>query len=330
MNAQAGESTLGLGEEALLLYRHVLRSLPGTLDEHAEAVGWAAPHTATLLDELERLQLVRRGADGTVLVDDPRATVGRLLDSEESQLDDRRRGLLALRETLETFEYDYRRGLQLSGPRTPPWERLAPGEVSTAVDQLLRTSSGQLRQVSRYITHGPGHEDTVRRQRRRWIAAGGTSRSIFAQTVLESPRWTAFAESRAAEGEQQRYLPADAIPVGFAVFGRTAVLVPSGDPDEDFLLVRDPSLINVFVALFEELWRRAEPALGRGASDGEVRMLELLALGFKDEAIARQLGLSLRTVRRRIAALMEEHGAETRYQLGLAVGRLGLLDGGRR
>jgi DNA-binding CsgD family transcriptional regulator len=330
MNHEPGESALGLREEALLLYRHVLRSLPGTPGEHAHAVGWSSEHTAGLLGDLERLGLVRRAADGTVRVDDPRATVGRLLDGEEAELDDRRRRLLELRETLETFEYDYRRGLQLSGPRTPPWERLAPSQMGTAVDHLLRTSTGPLLQVSRYISDGPGHEDTVRRQRERWLAAGGTGRSIFAQSVLESPRWSAFAEARAAEGEQQRYLPADAIPVGFGVFGRAGVLVPGGRPDEDVLLVRDPGLVQVFVVLFEELWRRAQPALGRDASKGEARLLELLALGFKDEAIARQLGLSLRTVRRRIAAVMEEHGVETRYQLGLAVGRLGLLDGGRR
>jgi DNA-binding CsgD family transcriptional regulator len=330
MNPQPGDPALGLGEEALLLYRHVLRSLPAAADEHARAVGWSTGHTDGLLGDLERFGLVRRSADGTVRVDDPRATVGRLLDGEEAELDDRRRRLLELREALETFEYDYRRGLQLSGPRTPPWERLAPSEMGAAVDHLLRTSTGPLLQVSRYIGHGPGHDDTVRRQRGRWLAAGGTSRSIFAQTVLESPRWSTFAESRAAEGEQQRYLPADAIPVGFGVFGRAGVLVPGGSADEDALLVRDPILTQVFVALFEELWRRAQPALGPNASEGEVRLLELLALGFKDEAIARQLGLSLRTVRRRIAAVMDEHGAETRYQLGLAVGRLGLPDGGRR
>src|SRR5690606_9541825 len=99
-------------------------------------------------------------------------------------------------------------------------------------------------QISRYITQGPGHEDEVRRQRRRGLAEGRTSRSIFAQSVLESPRWFAFAERRAADGELQRYLPADAIPVGFAVFGRAGVMMGGGGAEQDFLLVRDPALVD--------------------------------------------------------------------------------------
>jgi DNA-binding GntR family transcriptional regulator len=41
----------------------------------------------------------------------------------------------------------------------------------------------------------------------------------------------------------------------------------------------------------------------------------------KDEAIARQLGVSLRTARRWLANLMAERGVTTRFQLGLTVAR---------
>jgi DNA-binding NarL/FixJ family response regulator len=54
-------------------------------------------------------------------------------------------------------------------------------------------------------------------------------------------------------------------------------------------------------------------------------VLELLQLGMKDETIARQLGVSLRTVRRRIAALMDDLGVDTRFQAGLEAARRGLI-----
>jgi DNA-binding NarL/FixJ family response regulator len=41
----------------------------------------------------------------------------------------------------------------------------------------------------------------------------------------------------------------------------------------------------------------------------------------KDEAIARYLGVSLRTVRRRVAHLMAVNGVDTRFQLGWALAR---------
>jgi DNA-binding NarL/FixJ family response regulator len=41
----------------------------------------------------------------------------------------------------------------------------------------------------------------------------------------------------------------------------------------------------------------------------------------KDEAIARYLGVSLRTVRRRVARLMAVNGVDTRFQLGWVLAR---------
>jgi hypothetical protein len=50
--------------------------------------------------------------------------------------------------------------------------------------------------------------------------------------------------------------------------------------------------------------------------EASVRPLPLLS-GFTDEAIARQLGTSHRTVQRRVAALMADLGAQTRFQVGV-------------
>ena len=54
-------------------------------------------------------------------------------------------------------------------------------------------------------------------------------------------------------------------------------------------------------------------------------LLRQLAAGAKDEQIARTLGLSLRTVRRRVADLMIELGADTRFQAGVEAARRGWL-----
>jgi DNA-binding NarL/FixJ family response regulator len=54
--------------------------------------------------------------------------------------------------------------------------------------------------------------------------------------------------------------------------------------------------------------------------------MTLLAAGFKDDAIARQLALSSRTVGRRVAELMESLGARTRFQAGIHAQRRRLLE----
>jgi DNA-binding NarL/FixJ family response regulator len=69
-----------------------------------------------------------------------------------------------------------------------------------------------------------------------------------------------------------------------------------------------------------------DPGHKRSAPAAEdAHLLALMAAGLKDEVVARRLGLSLRTVRRRIANLMDELGADTRFQAGLEAARRGWL-----
>lgn len=312
--------------EAQALFRRVLRSMPATLDQHATALGWTTTAAAQRLSELESLRLVQTTTEGMLRADDPRATLGRLLDSEEADLDHRRQQVLELRRSIENYETDYRRGLQLSGPRVPPWEQVTPSEAPAVLAHLARTSRGPVLQVVGGVDIGTGHPDDLSRHREEPVAAGREHRTIFPLAVLTDPRWHAFAADRASAGETQRYR--EDIPVQFAVYGRSGVLLDEGGrEDSDFLLIRPLALIDVFVALFDELWRRSVPVHQDDTAQQDRKVLELLALGFKDEAIARHLGLGLRTVRRRISALMVEHRADTRFQLGLAVSRRGLLAG---
>ena len=62
-----------------------------------------------------------------------------------------------------------------------------------------------------------------------------------------------------------------------------------------------------------------------GLRDQRRLLLAELADGVKDEQIARNLDLSLRTVRRRVASLMSELGVDTRFQAGVEAVRRGWL-----
>src|SRR5699024_8168734 len=254
-----------------------------------------------------------------------------LLDDEEAELAERRQGLLDVRLAIETYETDFRQGLQQSGPPVPPWERIPASEVPAAIERLIRASNGPVLQVTSTLARGAGHLESVKRLRAEVMASGREQRSVFPLAVLADTDWRQLAETRARAGEQQRYL--EDVPLDFLVVGDAGVLLSDESEDEsesvvrapDMLLVRAPNLQRLFGALFAELWRRADPVHDGGAAEADLRMLELLALGLKDEAIARHLGLGLRTIRRRVSAMMDEHGVETRFQLGLAVARRGLL-----
>ena len=152
-------------------------------------------------------------------------------------------------------------------------------------------------------------------------------RTIYPADAMVTPEGREWVQSWAEAGEEQRVSLVP--PSDFAVFDDEAVMAVAewGNAAADYVLIREPMLVAAFATLFDRAFERALPvARDSDAPGSDLRLLRLLGLGLKDESIARYLGVSLRTVRRRVAALMEVHGAQTRFQLGLAVAREGLVD----
>ena len=141
------------------------------------------------------------------------------------------------------------------------------------------------------------------------IEEGRASRAIYPVRAWTDARKT--LELRASVGEQIRLLPE--LPSRMIIIGTSHVVLPEplGFVDEPRSLVRQPGLVQAPTHWFELLWERATapPEAGRPRAARAERdrfLLQQLAQGAKDEQIARTLGLSLRTVRRRVADLMTE------------------------
>ncbi len=158
------------------------------------------------------------------------------------------------------------------------------------------------------------------------VLQGRVARAVYpARALREAP---AVLIGRAAIGEQIRVLPE--VPTRLAIIGsRAMVPEPPGMTSERLLVVRQPAVVEMFRAYFEALWDRAVavPALERGEAtpDLDELLLAQLARGAKDEQIARLLGVSLRTVRRRVASMMSELGVDSRFQAGVEAVRRGWL-----
>lgn len=119
------------------------------------------------------------------------------------------------------------------------------------------------------------------------------------------------------------------------IFDRELAFIPVQDGSWGAVVIREPSTVAYLVDIFEQTWDRATPFSSAAGQDlAEVAreihetIIRLLAAGLKDEAIARRLGMSLRTARRHIADIMEELGAGSRFQAGAAAAARGLLDTG--
>jgi DNA-binding CsgD family transcriptional regulator len=129
------------------------------------------------------------------------------------------------------------------------------------------------------------------------------------------------------------------LPIRLLIVDRRIALVPllSG-PDRDVgaLIVHRSGMLDALLALFDRVWRDGLPlvlgtdgvvegASGDGLPELDARILGLLLAGLTDQAVANQLGLSMRTVQRRVRALMDLVAAETRLQLGFQAARRGWL-----
>jgi len=103
-------------------------------------------------------------------------------------------------------------------------------------------------------------------------------------------------------------------------------LTPTGTAGA--LVIRAPVIIAALREYFEMLWGRATPLRPERATAPAGRLtpaqqavLELMAEGLNDGAIARRAGLSITTVRRHIAAIMTRLGVCRRFAAGAAAQR---------
>jgi DNA-binding CsgD family transcriptional regulator len=161
----------------------------------------------------------------------------------------------------------------------------------------------------------------------RAVASGRRSLAIYPMRALHEAPDVLLA--RARQGEQVRVI--DEMPTRMLVIRGTHAILPEplGFADEPRLLVRQQAIVGALTLLFERYWEQASPLpdldTRRPRVDTRGSLLRQLAAGAKDEQIARTLGLSLRTVRRRVADLMIELGADTRFQAGVEAARRGWL-----
>ncbi len=71
--------------------------------------------------------------------------------------------------------------------------------------------------------------------------------------------------------------------------------------------------------------REISPRRAKQLDLRDARILSLLSDGRSDSTIARESGISLRTVERRVRSLMDRLGAKTRFQAGVQAARRGWI-----
>lgn len=161
-----------------------------------------------------------------------------------------------------------------------------------------------------------------------------TYRVIYERDVLAEPGRMADVWAGVRQGERARL--AGTLPLKLAIADdRIALVNSTSDFDaQTAYLVHPSALLDALIGFFEATWSRSvalnQPTPGTdrapvadALTDERRDLVGMLAGGLTDEAMARALEVSVRTVQRHIHTLMDAVGAETRLQLGMELVRHG-------
>ncbi|MFD3655197.1 LuxR family transcriptional regulator [Streptomyces sp. NPDC058620] len=325
-NAKLGEALrlLGLDHAAGKVYLALLELSPAPLSAIGTAAGLGGAELATAYDTLVDAGLASAAEVGGEVVAPVPPTAGleilarhRAAEVEESRI--------AVGGAFESF-----RRQRLAAYNDHLVEVVTGDAIGPRVRQAWASARDQIRQFeSPPYFPLPGATDDALAT----LARGVTQRVVYSRESLEHPgRLKDVIEPCIKAGEQARVLPS--VPVKLVIIDEAYALVSlsikEADVHNTMLVVQPCGLLSALMALFEQSWQNALPFHGRRTGPGGLppadrRLLSLLAGGASDDVIARELGISRRTLFRRLQILMARLGAANRFQMALQAQRCGWL-----
>ncbi|MET9436103.1 LuxR C-terminal-related transcriptional regulator [Streptomyces sp. NPDC006551] len=269
----------------------------------------------------------------TVATVDPEIALLRLLDRERERLREHLAEADKAYSTLETLAGTFLRAGSLTRSEIAVEAITDYRRIQQALEDIIDVM--QENSASMYPS-GPTRQipERILNRDRRQLGNGVRVRAIYHTKDAGKPELADLLSRRVALGVEVRLAPV--IPMNMVIADQQYAMVPirPDEPREGAILARGPVLVRSYLSLYEHCWHTASPygddvapeRGGDGLSEQQRAALRMLATGMKDEKIARNLGVSLRTVSRMLSELMQELGASSRFEAGVRAVRLGWLD----
>jgi DNA-binding MarR family transcriptional regulator/DNA-binding CsgD family transcriptional regulator len=320
---------LNLDREEELTYVALLRVPSASVAEVADEAGLPPARVSRSLARLAARQLAHRSQDRPVRYSPtpPDVAISALVNERQRELD---KMLLAVPALLD----QYQRAAARADPAALV-EVLSGQEASFArfQDMMAGATSDIMAFDRQSADEGTGAAELAVEQP--VLERGVRCRAVYEVAALEQPERLPYIRKLAALGEQVRVLPR--LPMKLIICDHRLAMLPLASASDErltvgVLAVHPSRLLDGLIAMFEDYWQRAvalNAALNENAvhalSSADTETLMLLCTGMKDEAMARQLGVSARTLNRRIIKLMATLGANSRFQLGIQAAKRGLV-----
>jgi sugar-specific transcriptional regulator TrmB/DNA-binding CsgD family transcriptional regulator len=320
---------LGLDGLSESVYRAMLASPDSDLDELAATLGVSRTDVNQALKRLLDLSLVAERSPGRIYAPiNPDIALDALLSLEQAELSRRERQLLEARAELSRLV----RSGDARSPTTREVRRIDGRE--RVLEVLQELSARCYKEMLSVLPGGPVPPELLAEAAVHDIAVldrGVTLRFIYTRQQLTDEPMRDYMHMIKQRGADIRV--ADTLPHRLVIFDRTVSFLPVDPlrPGPAALVVREPAITANLVMLFESLWVGAQTlddalaATAPAASELDRSVLVLMSSGVKDEAAARQLGISDRTYRRHVADILLRLRASSRFQAGVEAVRRGWL-----
>ncbi|MGW8062303.1 helix-turn-helix transcriptional regulator [Streptomyces ziwulingensis] len=261
----------------------------------------------------------------------PAAALAQRLHPLEREIQERRHLAIELADSFEPF-------MAISAQSPGETHAVTVHEGIERINSAIERATAECQSEVLTVQPGGGRSEhvlgTALKRGQGVIDRGVSMRTLYQHTVRHSQGTLAYAEIMAKGKVEIRTL--EELIERLMIFDRAVAFIPARDDRQVALELRHPGLVDYLVKVFEQLWARAVPLLEEPAyappTDGitgvQRSIAKLLVEGHVDEAIARRLGMNVRTCRAHIAKLAAALGSGSRAQLGYLIARSGLLEQG--
>jgi AraC-like DNA-binding protein len=165
------------------------------------------------------------------------------------------------------------------------------------------------------------------------LSRGVHQRTIYQHAIRSHPPTIEYIRKIVMSGGEVRTL--DELTDRLIICDRSVAFMPiSGYRADEALEIRNAAVVRFLLGTFESAWKRAQPVAtgyhqvrpANVADDIERAIMRFLVGGHTEATIARQLGMSQRTVATHIRRISDRLGSTSRGQLGYLIGVRNLLD----
>lgn len=320
-----------LGDLAVKAYETALQK--GRFDDQELASALGADITAVeeIRKSLQDLHLLSPSAPGRPVVPlDPEVAEAELVTPLEVEIGRRRREIGRIHEELRSLAADYRARPNGSPADVPITVLDDVEEVRREIDRARYGCTQERMSLQSGGGRPPGLLEADREHTLDLLRRGVRVRTLYQHTARTSLATRTYVQEISRRGAEVRTV--DELSERLIIYDRRIAFIPkerTGRQPPGAAVITEPTVVGYLARTFESVWQVGRPfevdqqtaEYPQVAEEVRNSIIRLMALGLKDEVIARRLGMATRTCRRHISAVMEEMGAVSRFQAGLIIGR---------